>query len=80
MKEISDEQWAALQERWAIAKVAKTALLARLAQLEPRGPQEVRRASGLAVCEACGLAFDRHLDLRDLPAFTVLCSGEVVKT
>lgn len=80
MKEVSDEQWAALEARWAIAKVAKTALLARLALLEPRGPQEVRRASGLTVCEACGFAFDRHPDLRDLPTFTVLCSGEVVKT
>ena len=77
----SPGQMALTEQRWKKALVAKTAFAARLERLEPCGPaEEVPRASGKAVCAACGLTYYDHPDLNNFATYTVLCSGEVVKT
>lgn len=68
------------QLRWKKLTVAKRALLARLAKIEPMPPEEILRASGQSVCVNCDLMYVDHPDHPFAPTFTILCSGEIVKT
>lgn len=69
-----------LERRFIHATVARIALYARLHRLErPHSANDdMRRASGEALCGVCGLPYLDHPSL--LPTVEVECTGEIVKT
>ncbi len=76
---ITAEQLERMEKRWQQKLVAVRALSARLAKLEPDGP-EIRRVSGDQPCSVCELPYREHPDHPFAPSFHVVCDGSVVKT